>query len=107
VYIIYARFYEIGFDDSGLEFVLAVLKDFIYDYESEALFSVVSNEVVPPQSHKTIDVPEPNMKIKKVYRKLDTYGDAAAKLSKKILQKKDSKTSKKPKKTKSTKKGKK
>jgi hypothetical protein len=39
VYIIYARFFEIKFQRSGLEFILAEHLEFSYNYAEEKLFS--------------------------------------------------------------------
>ena len=84
VYLIYARFYEKGFDSSGLEFVLAKHKEFCYDYE---LDTVTASEIAEKKKviyHEEVDKPEPNIKIIKVYRNISSYSAAIKKLNKKI-----------------------
>ena len=83
VYVVYSRFYEVNFEKSALEFVVAIQKEFTFDFENETLFSVVLNEVVPPAYYKLIDSTEPQIKIKKVYRNLQSYNDVFLKLNKK------------------------
>jgi hypothetical protein len=83
VYVVYSRFYEVNFEKSALEFVVAILKEFTFDFERETLFSLVLNEVVPPAYYKLIDCADPKMKIKKVYRNLQSYNEVFLKLNKK------------------------
>lgn len=87
VYVVYSRFYEVDFDSSALEFVLAVHKEFTYDYENESVFSLSLNEIIPPAYYKMIDKVDPKIKIKKVFRKLDSYEEVFQKLNKRILKK--------------------
>lgn len=74
VYIIYSRFYEINFDSSGLEFVFAVHEEFLFDYKNEKLLS--ANLPQQPLIAEMVDKPEPRIKILKVYRSFNSYGQA-------------------------------
>lgn len=74
VYIVYSRFYQINFDTSGLEFVFAVQEEFKFDYENEKLLSV--NNPQKPLFANRVDKPEPRIKILKVYRSINSYGQA-------------------------------
>lgn len=85
VYLIYSRFYAVNFSNSDLEFVLAVHKEFNFDYEKEELYSVVLNDIIPPTFYKIVDKPDLKIKIIKVYRNLNSYSDATEKLFKKAL----------------------
>ncbi len=87
VYLIYSRFYEVNFSNTDLEFVLAVHKEYTYNFEKEELYSVVLKDVIPPELYKIVDKPDLRIKIIKVYRNLNSYSDAAAKLYKKALKK--------------------
>lgn len=82
VVIVYSRFYEKKFDDTGLEFVFATHKDFSFDYEQNQLIERHEGAEFQ-QSNEMVDKPEPNYKINKVYRKIDSYTKAFNKLNKK------------------------
>jgi len=83
VYVVYSRFYEVNFEKSALEFVLAIQKEFTFDFENETLFSLALNEIVPTTYYKLIDSADPKIKIKKVYRNLQSYNEVFQKLNKK------------------------
>ena len=76
VYFIYARFYHINYDNSGLEFVIAVHRDFSYDYEKERLFlgdmGVNNNHLFS----EMVDKPDPDFFILNVYRNIKSYSEA-------------------------------
>ena len=74
VYIIYSRFYEINFNNSGLEFVFAVHEEFLFDYKNEKLLTVTP--LGQPINAVLVDKPEPKIKILKVYRNVNTYSQA-------------------------------
>jgi hypothetical protein len=74
VYMVYSRFYQINFDTSGLEFVFAVQEEFLFDYTNEKLLSV--NRSQQPIVANMVDKPEPRIKILKVYRNINSYGQA-------------------------------
>ncbi|MBN2635870.1 MAG: hypothetical protein JXR61_06345 [Prolixibacteraceae bacterium] len=85
VYLIYGRFYEKGFDKSGLEFVLAKHKEFYYEYESEKLKAFNSADNNKSIYVEEIDKPNPEIKIIKVYRNIDSYSAAINKLNKRAV----------------------
>lgn len=87
VYLIYSRFYEVNFNKTDLEFVLAVHKEFTFDFEKEELHSVVLNDIISPELYKIVDKTDSKIKILKVYRNLNSYSDAKAKLYKRALKK--------------------
>jgi hypothetical protein len=87
VYLIYSRFYEVNFSKTDLEFVLAVHKEFTFDFENEELYSAVLNDVIQPALYNLVDKADSKIKILKVYRNLNSYSDATAKLYKKALKK--------------------
>lgn len=87
VYLIYSRFYEVNFSKTDLEFVIAVHKEFTFDFENEELYSAVLNDVIPPALYKIVDKADSKIKILKVYRNLNSYSDATAKLYKRALKK--------------------
>jgi hypothetical protein len=85
VYVVYARFYEIGFDKTALEFVLAVHKEFTFNYATSELYSLAFGEILPSVLYRMIDKAEPKIKIKKVYRKINSYEEVVEKLNKRAL----------------------
>ncbi len=84
VYAIYARFYEVKFDKSNLEFVLAICKDFSFNPLNGEIYKkgIKKNG---PVSLELLDMPEPNIKIVKSYRNLHTFKDAIEKLEKRAI----------------------
>jgi hypothetical protein len=83
VYIIYARFYEIKFQRSGLEFILAEHQEFSYLYEEEKLVSTGNQDTKKPVYSELVDKPNPKIKILKVNREFNSFADAFAQLNKK------------------------
>jgi hypothetical protein len=83
VHIIYARFYEIKFERSGLEFVFAVHKDFSYDYEKGKLIPKNKNLHKVFIFNEMVDNPDLNFKILKVCRNMNSYSEAVNYLNKK------------------------
>jgi hypothetical protein len=83
VYIIYARFYEIKFQRSGLEFVLAEHQEFSYNYEEDKLVTFGNKDVKKPVYSELVDKPNPKIKILKVNREFNSFGEAFAQLNKK------------------------
>jgi hypothetical protein len=93
VYFIYARFYSINYDNSGLEYVMAVHKDFSYDYENERLFLGDIKENNNHLYNEMVDKPDPNFTILNVYRNINSYSEAFGILNNyamKIIQEKES-----------------
>ncbi len=76
VYLIYSRFYDIKFGESGLEFVFAIHKEFSYDYEKERIISSNINRIESPIFAESIDKPRPKIKILKINRGINSYGEA-------------------------------
>jgi hypothetical protein len=83
VYVIYARFYEIKFQRSGLEFVLAEHLEFSYNYAEAKLASHAKTDSRFPVYPEMVDKPNPKIKIIKVNRGLNSFAEAFAQLNKK------------------------
>lgn len=83
VYIIYARFYEIKFQRSGLEFILAEHQEFSYNYEEEKLITFGNQDTKKPVYAELVDKPNPKIKILKVNREFNSFAEAFAQLNKK------------------------
>ncbi len=83
VYIIYARFYEIKFQRSGLEFVLAEHQEFSYNYTEGKLKLNGKTDSRYPVYPEMVDKPNPKIKIKKVTRDFKSFAEAIAQLDKK------------------------
>ena len=76
VYLIYSRFYDIKFGESGLEFVFAIHKEFSYDYEKENILPSNKIRIKSPVFAELIDKPDPKIHILKINRNLNSYGEA-------------------------------
>ncbi|NQU32038.1 MAG: hypothetical protein HQ521_02290 [Bacteroidetes bacterium] len=80
VYLFYARFYKEGFDKSGVEYILATHREFSFDYDNEKLELIGLNNSIYPE---LVDKAEPKIKILNVYRNINSYSEALARLNKK------------------------
>ncbi len=59
IYIVYTRFYEINFNNPGLEFVFAELDDFSIDFESGQIFLRKYIKISLAGFKEKIDQPDP------------------------------------------------
>lgn len=81
IYLVFSRFYELAFGQSGLEFVFAEHRDYLYNYETD--------EIIPRRNRKnrlkvfTEEVDHPNLKINifTTKRNLQSYGQAQSYLN--------------------------
>ena len=76
VYVIYARFYEIKFDRTHLEFVLAEHKEFSYDFEKGELIPKNLSGRKSPVYEEMVDKPNPKIEILNIYRNINSFKDA-------------------------------
>lgn len=83
VYIIYARFYEVQFDRTYLEFVFARHKEFSFDYEQEQLIPHDKSLTKYPVYNEIVDKPDPKVDIIKTFRNINSYAEAFNHLNKK------------------------
>jgi hypothetical protein len=83
VYIIYARFFEIKYQRSGLEFILAEHLEFSYNYTQEKLISAGNQDTKKPVYSELVDKPNPKIKIIKVSREFNSFAEAFNELNKK------------------------
>lgn len=83
VYVLYARFYEIKFQRSGLEFVLAEHLEFSYNYTEEKLTLHGNSESYKTIYPELVDKPNPKIKIIKVNREFNSFAEAIVQLNKK------------------------
>lgn len=83
VYLIFPRFYEIKFDRTYLEYVMAEHKEFSYDYENGKLVPHSLPRKNAPVYNEMVDKPEPKIKILKIYRNLTSFAQARALLNRK------------------------
>lgn len=76
VYLIYSRFCDHNSNNSGLEFVFALHEEFFFEYERNLLFALDNEGEMRLISHEMVDKPEPKIKIIKVARNLNSFGEA-------------------------------
>ena len=86
VYIIYARFYDIGFDKSGVEYVFAIHQEFTYSYKEEKIVPVKYHFRNLIQNNAIIDNQDPIFRIIKVYRNINSFSEAFDLINKKAIQ---------------------
>jgi hypothetical protein len=76
IYLVYSRFYEIKFGGSGLEFVFAVHREFMFDYENEIIIPSKKLKSHSPVFAESIDKPNQKIDVLKIKRGLNSYGEA-------------------------------
>lgn len=82
IYLVYSRFYELGIGETGLEFVFAEHKEFLYDYDNETIISTEKISSNLPVFEESIDKPNPKIQIFKIKRNLNSYREAQILLDK-------------------------
>ena len=82
VYVIYALTYETPMIESGLEFVIARLEEFMYDYKENRLIDLISDEKQMPLLNHIIEKPNQKMKIIEISRVVKSFMEAEILLNK-------------------------
>jgi hypothetical protein len=82
VYLVYARFYEVKFDKTDLEFVIAIRKEFCYDVEDGSIYLRKDSGTNENATIEDFEKADPNIKIVKVYRNVNSFKEAEKKLEK-------------------------
>lgn len=83
VYLLFARFYEIKFQRSGIEYVTAEHLEFTYNYKEEKLIPQGNPDNKKHIYSELVDKPNPKIKILKVNREFNSYAEAFFQLNKK------------------------
>jgi hypothetical protein len=82
IFLVYSRFYEVAFGQSGLEFVFAEHKDFSYDYENEKIVPARRKLKESPVFAEQVDFPQAKINVLSINRELQSYGEAQVFLNK-------------------------
>ncbi len=83
VYVLFARFYEIKFQRSGIEFITAEHLEFSYNYDEEKLIRHGNADIKKAVYPELVDKPNPKIKILKVNREFNSFAEAFTQLNKK------------------------
>ncbi|MCG6187649.1 hypothetical protein [Maribellus maritimus] len=83
VYILYAKFFKVGYEKSGLEFVIAEHEEFSFDYEKGQLIQYDSSMNKIHVYSETVDKPNPKIKIINVFRSIKSFAEAFEHLNEK------------------------
>ncbi|MBW6537536.1 MAG: hypothetical protein K0B11_21185 [Mariniphaga sp.] len=83
VYLIYTRFYEVKYDRTYLEYVIAEHNEFSYDFENDKLIPHEKPRGNTPVFNESVDKPDPKIKILKIYRNLSSFAQARTILNRK------------------------
>jgi len=76
IYLVYSRICKRAFGNSGLEFVFAEHKDFLYDYKKENIIANNSNYKSSRVYTEQIDDPNTKFSIVAINCKLQSYREA-------------------------------
>ena len=87
VYVIYALIYEASAGNFGLEFVIARLEEYVYDYEKKKLIDHKYYEKRIPLFKNAIEKPEISFEIIESSRIIKTFKEAEKQLNKLIDEK--------------------
>ena len=90
IYLVFSRFYEVDFGETGLEFVFAEHNDFLFDYENETIFPSGFKRKPTPIFSEQVDNPHCKYNIFKINRQLNSYGEAQMFLNQKAQKMKHS-----------------
>lgn len=82
IYMIYTRFYEKDFTNTGLEYVFAGLDDFSIHFESGQLFASDLSPISLDELKRMLNNSELKLKITKVSRQIDSTEEALPVLNK-------------------------
>ncbi|MDX8338815.1 hypothetical protein SLH46_06460 [Draconibacterium sp. IB214405] len=78
IYLVFSRFYEMAFGQSGLEFVFAEHRDYYYNYETDEIISTRKRNRNLKIFTEQVDHPNLRVTIFKTKRNLQSYGQAQA-----------------------------
>ena len=81
VMIVYARFYDVKFERTGVEYVYAIHKEFEFDYANRKIIPLDWNSR-RPISNEMVDKASPQFEIKNVRRNLNSFSQAYVELNK-------------------------
>lgn len=76
IYLVFSRFYKLGFGVVGIEFIFAIHEDFLYDYKNEIILPSDNLHNNTPVFEENVDKPNSNFRILKTKRNLNSYGEA-------------------------------
>ena len=76
IFLVFSRFYEADYGDSGLEFVFAEHKEFYYNYENETIIPAGQNSHQSNVFAEQVDAPSIKINIFNVTREINSYGEA-------------------------------
>ncbi len=76
IYLVFSRFYEMAFGQSGLEFVFAEHNDFSFDYDNNKILNKENDTHKVPVFVEDVDRPGTKIRILSVNRSLNSYGEA-------------------------------
>uniref|UniRef100_UPI0032170CD7 hypothetical protein n=1 Tax=uncultured Draconibacterium sp. TaxID=1573823 RepID=UPI0032170CD7 len=76
IYVVFSRFYKTDYGKTGLEFVFAEHKDFMFDYETETIFPSSNTNKQTSVFAEQVDHPHCRYNIFSVSRELNSYGEA-------------------------------
>lgn len=79
VYLFFARFYEMGYNKTDMEYVFAQHNDFCYDYDNEVL--IPKTEFRAPVYNEMVDNPDPDITVLEVRRDIQSYAKAVEYIS--------------------------
>jgi len=83
VYILFSRLYEIKFQRSGIEFVIAEHLEFSYNYDEGKLIMHGNPDSKKPVYAELVDKPNPKIKILNVNRGINSFAEAFVQLNNK------------------------
>lgn len=85
IYLVFSRFYELAFGQSGIEFVFAEHHDFSYNYETDEIISTQKPNLKLKIYNEEVDHPNLKINIFTTKRNLQSYGQAQAFLNEEAM----------------------
>ena len=76
IFLVFSRFHEAAIGKSGLEFVFAEHKEFVYDYKNDTIVSTSKQLKQTPVFAEQVDYPQAKFNVFTINRDLNSYGEA-------------------------------
>ena len=83
IYLVYSRFFRVGYEKSGIEYIIAEHEEFFYDYQQDQITTFDSLKRMVPVYSETINKPNPKIKIVNVFRSFRSVGEVYEHLNRK------------------------
>jgi hypothetical protein len=87
IYCIYTRFYHRLYDETNLEIVFLLYKNYIYDYDLNIIFDNKNNVISPENFKNQVDQSGQSYIMMKLFGKFKSYNEVQKYMDEKLVEK--------------------